>query len=178
MKLITNNYILKTLNTDYISDILIYYKNNSDFHKFSMPMKNDDFFSEKNFVYMIQEEEKLLNLGQFYRFFIFRKNTFNILGDVSIYDIRYGNISSCFLGIKIDKESTNKGIASEVLECIINFIKNDLKLHSIRATILPNNSKSISLFEKNGFQFDGVIRHLFKSENGWEDHFLYSLILK
>lgn len=176
MKLITNNFLLKTLNSNYLIDILKYYKDNEDFHKFSMPLKKRDFFSKENFEFILNEESNLEKLGLFYRFFIYKKDGFDILGDVSIYDIKYGNISTCYIGIKIDKNNTQIGIASEVLEKVINFIKDELKLHTIRVTILPNNSTSISLFEKFGFQFDGIIRDLFKSENGWEDHFIYSLV--
>ena len=45
MKIITNNFILKNLDLDYSIDIMEYNKRNQDFHKFSMPKKNEDFFT-------------------------------------------------------------------------------------------------------------------------------------
>ena len=180
MKIITNNFILKTLDLSYAIEIMEYNKRNKDFHKSSMPLKNEDFFSIESTKYSIEIENILMKQEEFYRFYVFRKNDDNIfekiIGDVSLIDIKHNFLSSCYIGIKIDKDSINSGIGNEVLKGIIDFVKIEIKLHSIRATILPNNTISKKLFKKNGFEFDGIIKHLFLGENGWEDHFLYSLI--
>lgn len=177
MKIITNNFILKTLDLDYSIDIMEYNKRNQDFHKFSMPKKNEDFFTLESTKKYLEVENALMKNKEFYRFYVFQKNDDKIIGDLSLIDIKYNFISSCYVGIKIDKDNINIGIGNEVLGGLIDFVKNELKLHTMRATILPNNIASKSLFEKNGFEFNGMIKHLFYSINGWEDHFLYSKIV-
>lgn len=183
MKLVTEKFTLKTLDSLYLYDIIEYYKKNEEFHKYSMPKKNDDFFSTEFMEFMILEEEKLQKISSFYRFYVFKTkkigNSENqIIGDVSIYDIKFGNISSCYIGIKIDLNNINQGIASEVLQKILEFVNKDLGLHTARATILPNNKSSIRLFEKCGFEFDGLIKDLFLSDIGWLDHLHFTKIFK
>ncbi len=178
MKIITKNFTLKTVDSNYSIEIMEYNKRNRDFHKFSMPLKKDDFFSIETTIEYLEIENNLMNLGQFFRFYVFQKNSDKIIGDISLIDIKYNFLSSCYLGIKIDIDFVGKGIGDEVLKAIIEFVTIELKLHSIRATILPNNFASKKLFENNGFQFDGIVKDLFFGVNGWEDHFLYSLILQ
>lgn len=176
MKLFTNNLRLETLDNSYIDEILRYYIRNEEFHKFSMPLKNIDFFSKDFIASIIEQEEILMKNNLFYRFYIFKNENQTIIGDISIYDIKYSNIQSCYIGIKIDIENVNSGVGSAALEKVLEFIKTDLGLHTARATILPGNKNSMKLFEKFGFQFDGAIKELFLSENGWLDHLHFTKI--
>jgi ribosomal-protein-alanine N-acetyltransferase len=173
----TNNYTYKILNSDYTIDLLRFIENNRVFHKTSMPIKKDDFFTFNNCENILFEEMKLNNEGVFFRFYIFEKQGENIIGDVSLYDIKYGNISSAFVGIKIDKDFVRMGIGSDAMNFIISFARDELSLHSLRATILSENEPSKNLFLKFGFKYDGTISDLFLSEKGWKSHNLYSLIL-
>lgn len=177
MQLETNRYILKVLDPSYYVDLLAYNERNRLFHKDSMPKRDDDFFTLDNSKYILEEELKKSKNGNFYRFYIFQKGNKNIIGDISMYDIKYGNIASAFIGIKIDKDYTQQGIASEVIENIISYAKYELDLHSLRVTILEENLVSQKLFTKFGFKFDGKVRDLFLAEDGWKSHELYSLIL-
>ena len=177
MYISTNNYILRILDSSYTIDLLRYNENNIVFHKFSMPKKNDNFLTFEYSEYILDEEFKSSAEGKFYRYYIFEKNGNSIIGDVSLYDIKYANVSSAFLGIKIDKDHANKGIGTEVVSAMIAFAKNELSLHSLRVTILSDNIASIKLFTKLGFQYDGIIKDLFLTEDGWKSHNLYSLIL-
>lgn len=173
----TNDYIYKILNSDYTIDLLRFIENNRVFHKTSMPIKNDDFFTFTNCKNILVEEMRLNAEGAFFRFYIFEKYGKNIIGDVSLYDIKYGNISSAFVGIKIDKDFVKKGIGSDAMSFVISFARNELSLHSLRATILSENEPSKNLFLKFGFKYDGTMSDLFLSEDGWKSHNLYSLIL-
>jgi ribosomal-protein-alanine N-acetyltransferase len=177
MKIFTNNLRLETLDSSYIDDILKYYIKNDDFHKFSMPKKNIDFYTTDFMASMIEQEEILMKNNLFYRFYIFKNEEKSIIGDISIYDIKYSNIQSCYIGIKIDVDNVNIGVGSAALKRVLEFIKTNLELHSARATILPDNKNSMKLFEKFGFQFDGAIKELFLSENGWLDHLHFTKIL-
>ena len=81
----TNNYTYKILNSDYTIDLLRFIENNRVFHKTSMPIKKDDFFTFNNCENILFEEMKLNNEGVFFRFYIFEKQGENIIGDVSQY---------------------------------------------------------------------------------------------
>lgn len=177
MILETKKYTLRILDPSCSYDILRYNEKNRVFHKDSMPKRKDDFFTLDHSEYMLEEELKKTRDGIFYRFYIFKKRESNIIGDISLYDVKYGHISSAFMGIKIDQEHSNQGVGSEVVSSIIDFAKNELNLHSLRVTIYEDNISSQKLFTKFGFTYDGKIKDLFYGTHGWMTHELYSLIL-
>lgn len=58
------------------------------------------------------------------------------------------------LGVLIaEKESRRKGFAAETLDIIIAYCRNELKLVNVFCNIQKDNTASIRLFEKCGFQF-------------------------
>ena len=58
------------------------------------------------------------------------------------------------IGILIGEKSyRNKGYASEALNLIIDYCRNELSLVNLFCNIQKDNTTSIRLFEKCGFQF-------------------------
>ena len=62
-----------------------------------------------------------------------------------------------FVSILIfDSDNRRKGFAENALRLIVDYAKS-LGVHSLYANIFPENLPSISLFEKVGFVFDGLM---------------------
>jgi RimJ/RimL family protein N-acetyltransferase len=75
--------------------------------------------------------------------------------DEVIGEIRFKNISneSAELGIVLkNDEYKNKGLGSYSLSKSIDYAKEVLRLKKILVSILPNNTRSIHVFEKIGFK--------------------------
>ena len=64
----------------------------------------------------------------------------------------------------------------ESIRRAIDFLFLEKKLHRIQAAIMPNNSKSIRLIEKIGFQKIGLAPNYLNINGVWAAHFLYQLI--
>lgn len=61
------------------------------------------------------------------------------------------------IGIMIgDTEERRKGYATESLQLIINHAREKLCIHKLYAWIVSDNIPSIKLFEKSGFEIEGV----------------------
>lgn len=84
----------------------------------------------------------------------------------------------CELGISLgwDKANWGKGYASETLQAVISFCFKELGMNRIGAEIYEFNTRSIRLFERNGFQQEGR-RHQYIFKDGiFKDERLYCLL--
>lgn len=94
------------------------------------------------------------------------------LFDFEPYHLRAG------IGILIhDKEQRKKGFAGDTLEAISVYALEVLGLKQLYANIAADNSESIHLFEKAGFEMVGRKKDWLKSLYGWKDELLYQKIL-
>ena len=121
--------------------------------------------------------ERLSHNDQAYSFLIFTSDNEDFIGEVNISNVQRGIIQSCSIGYWIAKDCEGKGMMSESLELVKEFIFNELKLHRIEAACLPHNMPSLKVLLKNGFIKEGTARKLLKINDKWQDHTVLSFIL-
>ncbi len=73
------------------------------------------------------------------------------------------------IGIIMRREATGRGLASKALNLVIDYGFGTLGLHRIAADIDPDNTSSISLFLRAGFQREGLLRGNWKTHLGVRD---------
>ncbi len=73
------------------------------------------------------------------------------------------------IGIIMRREATGRGLASKALNLVIAYGFGPLGLHRIAADIDPDNTSSISLFLRAGFQREGLLRGNWKTHLGIRD---------
>lgn len=69
----------------------------------------------------------------------------------------------------------NKGYMSEVIETIINYGFNTLKIERMEALVGPSNAPSLKLVKKQGFQQEALLKKHFYKNGILEDSILFSL---
>lgn len=80
------------------------------------------------------------------------------IGNVYMTDIDLVN-RKCVSHIMIgEKDCWGKGYASEALSMAIDFMVNERGVQRIEALVLEENEPSLRLFEKCGYEFEGVKR--------------------
>lgn len=77
------------------------------------------------------------------------------IGSIDLYDFDPKN-KRAGVGIFIDKPFRKKGYAALALELCIDYAFDSLSLHQIYCYIAENNTASIRLFEKLGFEQCGI----------------------
>jgi diamine N-acetyltransferase len=83
------------------------------------------------------------------------------------------------IGILIaDETQRRKGYASMALKCLIQYCFTTLQLHQLYCNILANNSESIELFEKLGFERVGIKKEWVQTADGYLDEYMFQLIKK
>ncbi len=91
------------------------------------------------------------------------------LGLVDLYDFDPKN-RRAGIGIVISAASSrNKGYGSEVLELICEYAFQVLDLHQLYAGVGSENTASLRLFEKLGFEQTGIKKDWIRTKSGFED---------
>ena len=81
------------------------------------------------------------------------------------------------IGILIaDEKERRKGYASESLEIIVSYCFGTLGLHQIFAHVLKENSSSVNLFLKSGFEVSGIKKDWILSGKKWKPELHLQLI--
>ena len=83
----------------------------------------------------------------------------------------------CGIAIAIgDQANRGKGYGYEAAQLALTFAFNELNLHRVQATVFSYNERSIALFEKLGFQREGVYREFLQRDGRRHDMWLYGLL--
>lgn len=172
----SKNYLLRCLSSKNSALVLRYVLDNKEFHRLAMPQREDKFYTEKHQKMILDEEEHLSMKLKMIRFYIFDHFGSEILGDIILSDIKTGYVASCSIGIKLHKDHTCKGIATETLHRTLEFAFFGLNIFRLEANIMPENLRSIALFKKLGFLQEGISRGYFFTDGKWQDHLRFSLL--
>jgi diamine N-acetyltransferase len=107
------------------------------------------------------------------RLAICQDEDFPALGLIDLFDFDPQN-RRAGIGIVIQSiNDRNKNIGSEALHLMIQYAFHNLNLHQLYANIATENTASIALFTKFGFQKIGVKKDWNKINNQYEDEILY-----
>ena len=98
-----------------------------------------------------------------------------IVGLVSIHHIIHGNFSVGTLGYWIAEEFNGRGLATAAISMACDLAFAQLKIHRLRAYIMPVNTGSIVAIERNGFRREGTAKACINIEGVWQDHHVFAL---
>lgn len=111
----------------------------------------------ENFVFAVRHQGKLIGL-------------------VNLDGLDWPN-SHVEIGIALtDPDARGLGLATETITLLIQYCFDELGLHRIWARIIEDNSPSLHLFDKLGFQKEGALRQHVLRRGQYRDMYLYSLL--
>ena len=149
VRIATERLILKTLDEKSVDVVLTYYLKNRVFLAPWEPLRNEGFYTSDVQSVSLKLDREAQIRGDMIRFWIFLKDSDEILGTVSFTNIIRGVLKSCYLGYKISQDHTGKGYMSEAVAAAITYAFKSLKLHRIEANIMPKNVASLKLDRKS-----------------------------
>lgn len=98
------------------------------------------------------------------------------VGTVILSGIDYKN-GTAEVHIKLIAENgRGKGYGSDAIKTIVQYAFEELRLHCVYATVLDHNTVSAKLFEKCGFQREGILRGRVYKNGTYVDMVSYSII--
>jgi [ribosomal protein S5]-alanine N-acetyltransferase len=99
-----------------------------------------------------------------------RRDDDAIVGVINMNNIVRGSFLSASLGYYAGAPHAGQGYMREGLELVKEFAFADLGLHRLEANIQPDNTRSIALVQRCGFEFEGVSPAFLFIKGAWRDH--------
>lgn len=98
-----------------------------------------------------------------------------VLGTCTLYQLIPGQHRG-ELGIILGREAWGQGYGTEALNALIDFAWQELGLHRLEADVDPINARSLALFEKQGFQREGLLKERWFVHGEFQDTILLGLL--
>jgi ribosomal-protein-alanine N-acetyltransferase len=103
--------------------------------------------------------------------FISRKEApSHVIGAVNLRNIVRGAMLSATLGYGLEPQAVGNGYMTEAVKRVVHIAFHDLKLHRVEANIMPRNTRSLGVVERNGFMREGLSPRYLNIAGTWEDH--------
>lgn len=111
-----------------------------------------------------------------YGFLIFGREDGELLGGITLANVRRGVAGAGSLGYWIGEPHARRGYMTEAVSCLLDFAFGELGLNRVEAACLPDNAASRALLLKCGFVEEGVARQFLKINGRWQDHVTFAIL--
>ena len=132
-------------------------------------------YEESNAEEWIKTHEKEFNENKQANFAIIDLNAGNLIGAISLLDIKTDE-ERAELGYWVGKKFWNNGYCTEAARAIVKYGFETLKLNRIYAHHLTRNSSSGRVMHKIGMKHEGSLRQHFKKWDKFEDVEIYGIL--
>jgi ribosomal-protein-alanine N-acetyltransferase len=120
------------------------------------------------------QREQKEDLG--YAFLIFRQGDGELVGGLSISNVRRGVAQAAAVGYWIGATHTGRGYMTDALRAMVPYAFDTLGLHRLEAACLPHNDASSRVLLKAGFRREGMARRYLRINGVWQDHDLFAML--
>ena len=174
----TDKLLIRTCNKKDAKLVHDFYVRNLDDFSMYEPIDKKSAVTMSYFRKLMEVENELILDKKLLRYYIFEKtNPFKVIGTVSFRDFELSvHVLTCRTGYKMDVNYRRRGYAKEVLGLLCDEVFNDIEMHRIEATVMPENKASIALLEGLGFEKEGLLKKYVELNGVWRDHYLYALV--
>lgn len=156
---------------------LKFYLDNRELFEKYEPEHGDAFYTEKYQRDLLQCEYNLMAKLSMVRFWVTKKGEGEeLLGTVSLQNIKKDAFCSCELGYKFGRRFWGQGYAQESVSKCLWIAFQELGLHRVEAQAAEENLHSKRLLRRLGFEWEGVRKQNVKIHGEWRDHELYALL--
>lgn len=124
--------------------------------------------------YLVDSDKSIYENKQL-RLMVELKESKQTIGMIDLYEYDPQN-NRAGVGVIIDEKFQQKGYASGALSLLIEYGFGCIGLRSLYAHILPENTASVELFKKQGFQKTGTLKNWIRRKDEYLDIDVYQLI--
>ena len=111
-----------------------------------------------------------------YSFFVCEADSAQLVGGITLSNIRRGAAQTCSLGYWVGKPFAGQGRMTEAVKTLLPFAFRTLHLNRVEAACMMGNVPSIRVLEATGFTREGLARSYLKINGRWEDHLLFAAL--
>lgn len=99
-----------------------------------------------------------------------------LVGQLTVSSISYGSLCSAAIGYWVSEHVAGRGVTPTAVALAADACFTDLRLHRIEICIRPENSPSLRVVEKLGFNYEGLRQKYLHIDGDWADHYAFSLL--
>ncbi|MEI8394529.1 MAG: GNAT family protein [Rhodospirillaceae bacterium] len=135
-----------------------------------------DALTRSTFARRVKRQRNEWNDDLAYSFISFENETGRLVGGLGLGNLRRGVAQSSTLGYWVGERFAKRGYTSDAVRLVLNFAFNELNLHRVEASCLPDNIASRRLLCKLGFIEEGLARSYLRINGAWRDHLLFAVL--
>jgi ribosomal-protein-alanine N-acetyltransferase len=140
------------------------------------PAWSADHLSRRAFTNRVYWAQRSITSGTAVPLFLFRRSDQNLLGAITLDNIRRGPAQSGTLGYWTGAPFARQGYMREAILALVHHAFTSLDLSRIEAACLPENKPSRGLLESAGFKYEGVAQSYLQIDGRWRTHVLYAAL--
>lgn len=133
-----------------------------------------DHLTRKAFTNRVYWAQRSVNSGSALPLFLIRREDDELLGAITLDNIRRGPAQSGTLGYWTGEPFIRQGYMREAIEAVVHRAFSRLEISRVDAACLPENEASRGLLEKTGFKYEGVAQSYLQIDGRWRNHVLYA----
>lgn len=96
------------------------------------------------------------------------------IGRILVWEVSIYN-EYCQLGYDVAEAYRNKGIMTEALKAVLDYLLNEVDFNRIYLQVRTHNISSNKVCEKCGMKLEGTMKNHFKSNDGFDDVNIWGL---
>jgi len=135
-----------------------------------------DHLTRRSFSNRIYWANRVVAAGTALPLFLIRREDGELLGAITLDNIRRGPAQSGTLGYWIGEAFARRGYMREAIEAVVHHAFERLDLSRLEAACLPENAASRGVLEKCGFKYEGVAQSYLQISGRWRSHVLYAAL--
>ena len=133
-----------------------------------------DHLSRRGFTNRVQWANRSIDGGTALPLFLFHADTNDLLGAITLDNIRRGPAQAATLGYWIGQRHARQGFMSEAIRAVTHHAFKVMDLSRLEAACLPENTASRGVLESAGFKYEGVAQSYLQINGRWRNHVLYA----
>ena len=140
------------------------------------PVWSSEHLTRKSFTNRVYWAQRAVKAGSGYPLFLIHKIDKNLVGAVTLDNIRRGPSQVGTLGYWIGQPYARQGFMREAVGVVVKHAFQNFDISRIEAACLPENQPSRGLLEGCGFKYEGVAQSYLQIGGRWRTHVPYAFI--
>jgi ribosomal-protein-alanine N-acetyltransferase len=135
-----------------------------------------DDLSRAAFRRRLTSYQRDMDLGVGYAFLVFRRDDKQLVGGITLSNIRRGVAQMGTVGYWAGEAHARRGHTLDAVRALAAFSFTRLGLHRLEAACLPENEPSRRLLLHAGYELEGRASAYLKINGDWRDHLLFGRV--
>ncbi|MGN7470099.1 GNAT family N-acetyltransferase [Brevibacillus sp. SAFN-007a] len=175
MTLHTHTVYLRPLQAHDAAELLKLRLRNHAFLQPFEPLRSAAFLTLSGQEAQIAQAEQDFAAGTAFAFGVFLRDTDEMIGRVALSNVVRGAWQNATIGYFMDEACNGKGYTTAAVRLALAYAFQEAGLHRVQAAVMPRNTPSIRVLEKNGFRHEGLSLRYLQINGVWEDHLLFAI---